>query len=196
MVCNCLGNCSGVADVYCNSCKDECAMDCSDICDGGCNEYCGTTCSKECIFTCDDACLSCGGVCSSNCSGGCYGCDSTCDSACDNACKTDSAPETISNLGINIKQGEIIKSEDFKELKTAIENELKRRNKSNLISANSNPTNIGNIVHKEHIQNIFSDIKSIDSSKTQSIDSTDIVYVKDLKEAAKSIQLFMNENLK
>lgn len=136
-------------------------------------------------------------ACSRSCTGECSSsCASTCFGDCDNACNTESALTVIDNLGSNIKKDKLISSKDFSELKSAIENELKRRNKSSLIHKNSNSTNLGNIVYKEHIQNIINDIKSVDSSKSFSLNTNNIVYANDLNAPILTIKEFMLENLK
>lgn len=214
----CEGDCGGCTSCtgYCgNTCEGPCSAECKSSCgyngcEGGCSgcgygcsAVCTGTCSKSCLGTCDSSCMgSCTGSCI-GCSGSCSGCAGTCSNTCsttcagtcDNACSSTSASDDIANLGSDITIGKFISSADFKIIKTKIENELTRRNKSNLINHYSQSAEVGNIVTREHIDKIYNDIDNSGVQRTYNVGSDNIVRASDLTNAISDIKILMLEKV-
>lgn len=130
---NCWDTCSGGCDQTAetgNSCGYCGASDCSSSCDN-CAENCGSGCRQGCSVGCSEGCGGCTGYCENSCNGGCYdSCEGDCEGKCDKGCST----EALNELYLNLTLQEYIKYEDVYNLKQALENELTRRGKKDLIT--------------------------------------------------------------
>lgn len=192
---NCIGSCVANCMEVCADCSNYC----KDGCKGSCVQFCIESCA-DCSNTCKGctgctSCTSCSG-CSgcSGCGGACsYSCTGTCTGDCDNACKSTEASSVIANLANNISQGHIIRADDFMQLKQAICKEVTRRKK---IPLNSHAPIINTKAIAAQAQEIFDNIKKVNSNKFKTIEKYTSVKVDTLQEARTYIQTLMTENLK
>lgn len=203
------GSCSTCSGT-CHGCSGGCSDGCTSGCEGcsGCGSGCASGCSGcggACSTSCSgcSGCSGCGGACSSSCSGGCDGCSGcgsgcygSCSGDCNNACNSTSAAETIANLGLNIKLGNIILENDLKSLKAAAEAELKRRSRTSLISGYTVPINQGTIAYIEHIQKYLNDCNNAKTSQGYSASQGANIATSTVTNSIAYIKQLMQENIK
>jgi hypothetical protein len=187
--CGCTGSCS-------SSCGNNCSGDCEGGCSGGCNTTCTGKCASSCSGSCDGGCKGdCEGGCSGGCGSECRGaCSGTCGDKCNTACTADNQAENIANLGSGIAKGKPIKAEDILEVKNAIVNEFKRRNKTGYTTYTVEPSN-GSPILYEHGRKILEDCYNFNNSKDWriNINKSGIVAKADsLTDAIEYIKTLMN----
>jgi hypothetical protein len=165
---------------------------CNSSCSGSCGYNCsGSGCSGGCTAGCGGDCSGCSGSCGSGCRGACSG---TCGDKCNTACTADNQAEVIANLGSGIVKGQPIKAEDIIEVKNAIVNEFKRRNKTGYTTYTVEPSN-GSLILYEHGRKILEDCYNFDNSKDWriNINKSGIVAKADsLTDAIEYIKTLMN----
>lgn len=197
----CLANCAPSCTAICGGCTGTCQTDCTGSCKGGC-VGCGTACSNNC--TSCTGCTGCGTACSNSCSGcsGCSGCSScigTCSGDCNNACTATSQAENITNIGVDITEGNFITKESINDLKIAINEELTRRNKESLITDLTNIPIKGIEINTEHINILiddYNDIGSDDIDENLKVSIEDTVVANKFEELKNKIKLRKSENIK